>query len=248
MKKYSTKEQVQLITLMRTLYAQPLEVPREQRRWVFKALRDAVDQGCFDVDNYGIKGFHRHLLTAIAAAEELGLKETCVLAILLYRPALKECISVAEVRRVLGEEVARILELLLKTSDLYARNITVSSDNFRNLLLSFAEDIRVILIIIADRLVLLRLANKMTDKEHQRALATEVSFLYAPLAHRLGLYAIKGEMEDLCLKYSDRKTFDFIKRKLNETKASRDRYIEQFIEPVRKRLLEEGLRFQIKGR
>lgn len=112
-----------------------------------------------------------------------------------------------------------IIRRLLKTSDLYARNTAVNSENFHHLLFSFAEDVRVILLMIADRLCLMRMGKQMQEDDRIR-LATEASYLYAPLAHRLGLYTIKSELEDLSLKYTDRKQYDFIKRKLNETKRS----------------------------
>ena len=101
---------------------------------------------------------------------------------------------------------------------------------------------------IADRLCLMRLGKQLKNDEDRKRLATEVSYLYAPLAHRLGLYTIKSELEDLSLKYTDRKQYDFIKQKLNETKRSRDAYIAEFITPIKSKLEEAGLQFDIKGR
>lgn len=101
---------------------------------------------------------------------------------------------------------------------------------------------------IADRLCLMRLGKFLKSDEDRKRLATEVSYLYAPLAHRLGLYTIKSELEDLSLKYTDRKQYDFIKQKLNETKRSRDAYIAEFIAPIKRKLKEAGLCFDIKGR
>lgn len=140
-----------------------------------------------------------------------------------------------------------IIRRLLKTSDLYARNTAVNSENFHHLLFSFAEDVRVILLMIADRLCLMRMGKQMQEDDRIR-LATEASYLYAPLAHRLGLYTIKSELEDLSLKYTDRKQYDFIKRKLNETKRSRDAYIAEFIAPIKRKLAAAGFKFDIKGR
>jgi GTP pyrophosphokinase len=137
---------------------------------------------------------------------------------------------------------------LLKTSDLYARNTAVDSENFHRLLFSFAEDVRVILLMIADRLYLMRNGKQLADAGDREHLAHEASYLYAPLAHRLGFYAIKGELEDLSLKYTEPDQFNFIKEKLSETKRSRDAYIAEFIEPVKKKLTEEGFLFDIKGR
>lgn len=132
---------------------------------------------------------------------------------------MKKAITIEEVEQKFGADVTLIIRRLLKTSDLYARNTAVNSENFHHLLFSFAEDVRVILLMIADRLCLMRMGKQMQEDDRIR-LATEASYLYAPLAHRLGLYTIKSELEDLSLKYTDGKQYDFIKRKLNETKRS----------------------------
>lgn len=203
---------------------------------------------CYNRDKNGINGLLRNIDTALVASIEIGLKHTSVIALLLYRPVLKQTLSLAEAEKVFGPDVTLMISRLLKTSGLYARNTAVTSENFPHLLFSFAEDVRVILLMIADRLCLLRLGKRFVSDDDRLKLATEVSFLYAPLAHRLGLYKIKSEMEDLSLKYTDRATFDFIKRKLNETKRSRDAYIAEFIAPIEKKLAEEGFRFEIKGR
>lgn len=203
---------------------------------------------CYNRDKNGINGLLRNIDTALVASMEIGLKRTSVIALLLYRPVLKKKLTLEEIGKVFYPDVTLIISRLLKTSELYARNTAVTSENFHHLLFSFAEDVRVILLMIADRLCLLRLGKYFRDDDDRLKLATEVSFLYAPLAHRLGLYKIKSEMEDLSLKYTDRKTFDFIKQKLNETKRSRDAYIAEFIAPIREKLAREGFRFEIKGR
>lgn len=203
---------------------------------------------CYGRDKNGINGVLRNIDTALIATTEIGLKRTAIIGLMLYRPVLKKLITLEEIEKTFDADIALIISRLLKTSNLYARNTAVDSENFRHLLLSFAEDVRVILLMIADRLCLLRYAKYFKEDSDQLRLATEASYLYAPLAHRLGLYQIKSEMEDLSLKYTDRKTFDFIKQKLNETKRSREAYIAQFISPVEKKLQETGLYFEIKGR
>ncbi|MDO4771727.1 bifunctional (p)ppGpp synthetase/guanosine-3',5'-bis(diphosphate) 3'-pyrophosphohydrolase [Porphyromonas sp.] len=234
--------------LLRELYRLDHGVSDEQRRRLIRIMHKAVRDDVFDEDRHGIHGLIRTLLSAIASVEEIGLKQSAVIVILIYRAVLKEKYSVVEAKADFGEDVADLLSSLLRLSELYSRNTVVTSENFSHFLLSFAVDVRVILILIADRLMLMRLANLYFPEKEQRTLAMEVSFLYAPLAHRMGLYSIKSEMEDLVLKYTDRTTYDFIKRKLNETKSSRDAYIDAFISPLKKRLSEEGLRFDIKGR
>lgn len=221
---------------------------KEDIKKMRRLLQRPETLNCYNRDKNGINGLLRNIDTALIASTEIGLKRTSVIALLLYRPVLKQTLSLEEVGNVFYPDVTLMISRLLKTSGLYARNTAVTSENFPHLLFSFAEDVRVILLMIADRLCLLRLGKRFISDDDRLKLATEVSFLYAPLAHRLGLYKIKSEMEDLSLKYTDRATFDFIKRKLNETKRSRDAYIAEFIAPIEKKLAEEGFRFEIKGR
>lgn len=189
------------------------------------------------------------LEVALVASEELLLDKDSLIALLLYIPYQGKAIKDKDVEHLYGEEVLRLLQLMLRASALYSRRESICSENFHNLLLSMAEDIRVILLIIADRLYRLRHAKHLYSSEQCLSLAVEVSFLYAPIAHRLGLYKIKGEMEDLCLKWRDRKTYDFIVRKLGESKAQRDAYIEAFVAPIRQKLTEVlDVPFEMKGR
>ncbi|MBC8616124.1 bifunctional (p)ppGpp synthetase/guanosine-3',5'-bis(diphosphate) 3'-pyrophosphohydrolase [Parabacteroides faecis] len=230
--------------LVRSLYS---FLQKEDIRKMRELMQRVVALDCYGRDKNGINGLIRNINTALIATTEIGLKRTSVIALLLYRPVLKKAITLEEVEKTFDADVTLIIQRLLKTSDLYARNTAVNSENFHHLLFSFAEDVRVILIMIADRLCLMRLGKQLKEDDRLR-LATEASYLYAPLAHRLGLYKIKSELEDLSLKYTDSKQYDFIKRKLNETKRSRDLYIAGFIAPIEKKLKEAGLHFDIKGR
>ena len=211
-------------------------------------LRRVIALDCYGRDNNGINGLLRNIQTAQIATSDIGLKRTPIIALLLYRPVYKKVITIEEVEKTFNPDVSLMINRLLKTSDLYARNTAINSENFHHLLFSFAEDVRVILIMIADRLCMMRLGKQIKNDKDRIRLATEVSYLYAPLAHRLGLYKIKSELEDLSLKYLDPKQFQYIKGKLNATKRSRDVYIAEFIEPVKQKLEEAGLRFDIKGR
>ena len=213
-----------------------------------KALirRDTV-LDAYERNRNGINGLLRNLHTALIAVSEIGLKRTSVIALLLYRPVLKKVITIKEVEKIFDTDIALMIQHLLKMSDLQARNIVINSENFPHLLFTFAEDIRVILIMIADQLCMMRLGNKLNE-EYRKKIATEVSYLYAPLAHRLGLYRIKSELEDLSFKIIEPERYNYIKKKLNETKRSREAYIEKFIDPVRKKLDAVGLNFDIKGR
>lgn len=230
--------------LLRSLYS---FLHKEDIRKMKELMQRVVALDCYGRDKNGINGMLRNIDTALIATTEIGLKRTSVIALLLYRPVLKKKITCEEIEKVFDADVTLIIQRLLRTSDLYARNTAVNSENFHHLLFSFAEDVRVILIMIADRLCLMRMGKQLNEDDRIR-LATEASYLYAPLAHRLGLYKIKSELEDLSLKYTDRKQYDFIKKKLNETKRSRDIYIAEFIAPIEKKLKEAGLKFDIKGR
>ncbi|MDR1881016.1 MAG: TGS domain-containing protein [Tannerellaceae bacterium] len=231
--------------LLSSLYA---FLEKEDIRKMRKLMQQVVSLDCYARDKNGINGLLRNIDTALIAVTEISLKRAPVIAILLYRPVWKNLITLEEVRKTFDDDVALIISRLLKTSDLYARNTAIDSENFHRLLFSFAEDVRVILLMIADRLCVMRMGKQLKEENDRLRLAMEASYLYAPLAHRLGLYKIKGEMEDLSLKYTDPAQFDFIKQKLNETKRSRDAYIAEFIAPVKKKLEEAGFTFDIKGR
>ncbi len=150
--------------------------------------------------------------------------------------------------KAFGGSVATILHGLSRTHDLHGKSHVVESENFRNLLLSFAEDMRVILIMIAERVNLMRQIRDAENEDEKRHTSEEAAYLYAPLAHKLGLYKLKSELEDLSLKYLEHDAYYMIREKLNATKKSRDAYIESFIRPVEQQLRDAGLNFHMKGR
>ena len=208
----------------------------------------AYTQGAYKKDIYGLNILLRNMQTALIVSEEIGLKKASVLSILISEAVSSEKISIGEVEKKYGSDVSGIINGLIKTQELYSKNAVIETENFHKLLLSFAEDVRVILIMIADRLYLMRVAKHFQDEGQRMKIAAEASYLYAPLAHKLGLYKIKSELEDLSLKFRDRAAYDFIARKINETKVSRDKYIASFIAPVEEKLKEANLKFDIKGR
>ena len=197
---------------------------------------------------FGLNPILLSFQTAQLVVDEIGLKRDGVLAVLL-RPSVEEgLLTIDEVREQFGESVARILHGLQRIQELYQKNPVIESENFRNLLLSFAEDMRVILIMIADRVNLMRQVKDAENADAKHEVSQEAAYLYAPLAHKLGLYKLKSELEDLSLKYLEHDAYYHIKEKLSETKKSRDAYIERFIGPVSERLTEAGIKFHIKGR
>ena len=199
-------------------------------------------------NNFGMNPVIRDLQTAVIVAEEIGMKGSCLIGIMLHEIVKAHILSIEEVNTEYGEDVASIIKGLVKTNELYAKSPAIESENFRNLLLSFAEDMRVILIMIADRVNVMRKIKDTGNEEDRNKVANEAAYLYAPLAHKLGLYKLKSELEDLSLKYTQRDTYYYIKDKLNETKASRDKYIAAFIKPIQKKVAAAGLKFDIKGR
>ncbi len=211
-------------------------------------IHSEIEARHIERDRFGLNPVLKALMTAKVAVGDIGLRRDSLLAIMLYESVLRGHYDTTLARKDFGEGVATILQGLVRVQELYSKTPVVESENFRNLLLSFAEDMRVVLIMIADRVCLMRQIRDTPNKEAQREVAEEASYLYAPLAHKLGLYQLKSELEDLSLKYLEHDAYYLIKEKLNATKRSRDAYIERFIGPVSKHLTEAGLKFHIKGR
>lgn len=211
-------------------------------------LLNSIDNNQVVRDVFGLNPILLGFQTAQIVVEEIGLKRDAVLAILLHPSISGGYTTIDEVREEFGESVARILHGLLRIADLYAKNPVVESENFRNLLLSFAEDMRVILIMIADRVNLMRQIRDCGNMDDKMKVSEEAAYLYAPLAHKLGLYKLKSELEDLSLKYLEHDAYYMIKEKLNATKKARDLYIDRFIGPIKESLTAAGLKFHMKGR
>lgn len=215
-------------------------------------LRQHIDEyiasGMLQRNIFGLNPIVHALETAEIAFDEIGLKRDAIIAIVLYTGIVADLSDITKVEKDFGRGVAQIIHGLVKVQELYKRTPVVESENFRNLLISFAEDMRVILIMIADRVNLMRQVRDTDNEEARLEVAQEASYLYAPLAHKLGLYKLKSELEDLSLKYLEHDAYYMIKDKLNATKKSRDSYIERFITPIQQRLEEAGLHFHMKGR
>ena len=211
-------------------------------------LMQKIENGQVRRDIFGLNPILLGFQTARIVVEEIGLRRDAVLAILLHPSVVDGMLTIEEVKDEYGESVSRILHGLKRISELYEKNPIIESENFRNLLLSFAEDMRVILIMIASRVNLMRQIRDTQLHEAQLKVAEEATYLYAPLAHKLGLYKLKSELEDLSLKYMEHDAYYHIKDKLNATKQSRDAYIRSFIQPIEANLKKAGLVFHMKGR
>lgn len=221
--------------------------PGDERK-LHEHIIDAISENKIQRDIFGLNPILHALQTAEIATHEIGLKRDGAIAVLLYNCVQHDMMGLDNIKNDFGLSVANIINGLIKVQSLYRKNPVVESENFRNLLLSFAEDMRVILIMIADRVNLMRQIKHTANTEAQKQVSEEASYLYAPLAHKLGLYKLKSELEDLSLKYLERDAYYMIKEKLNATKRSRDAYIDKFIKPIQQKLEEAGLHFHMKGR
>ncbi len=245
---FTPEEHAELLSLFRTLRQTDADLFAGKN---YRLLRDRIEQsarnGALSRDTFGVNPVITSLQTAILAATEIGMRGDSLTACLV-QPSLSPDADLAPVGETFGQGVATVLHGLRRVSQLYAKTPSIQSDNFRNLLVSFAEDMRVVLLIIANRVNLMRHIKNNPNQEAVRSAAIEASYLYAPLAHKLGLYQLKSELEDLSLKYLEHDAYYMIKDKLNATKATRDAYIERFIAPIQDMLTHAGLRFHIKGR
>lgn len=199
-------------------------------------------------DVFGLNPILYALQTAEIAVNEIGLRRDGVIAILMQTSVVDGYQTLDDIEKKYGEGVAHIIRGLLRINELYKRNPVIESENFRNLLISFSEDMRVILIMIANRVNMMRQIRDTDQLEAKQRVSEEASYLYAPLAHKLGLYKLKSELEDLSLKYLEHDAYYMIKEKLNATKASRDAYIARFIKPIQEKLDAVGLKYHMKGR
>lgn len=224
-----------------TLNANDEELLREQ-------LTQAIANGQIQRDVFGLNPVLQSLRTAQIAVNEIGLKRDGVLATILFTLVIDGHLPLEDIRQKYGNGVAHIIHGLVKIHELYKKNPIIESENFRNLLISFSEDMRVILIMIADRVNIMRQIRDTDAVEAKLKVSEEASYLYAPLAHKLGLYKLKSELEDLSLKYLEHDAYYAIKDALNATKSSRDAYIKRFIDPIEAKLKAAGLSFHMKGR
>jgi len=246
---FSEEERLRLLKLYRKLlrlvwdYTTPAQI--KDLRTV---LTNAVLTGKLPRTVEQINPIIRNLNTALVISGEIGLRHSTIISAMLYDVVVSRQYSVDEAEKTFGPSVGGILRGLTKANELYDRNTAIETENFRNLLLSFAQDGRVILIMIADRLNTMRVLKYYSEEERLK-IAGEASYLFAPLAHRMGLYSIKTELEDLSMKFLQPGIYFEIARKLDDTKLARENYIHDFIEPIKKRLEDStNLKFEIKGR
>lgn len=247
---FTQDERQQLLQLVRNLNDKlGPQLTCQDINTVHRLIHDGITAaGIFKRDQYGLNPVLRHLRTALTLCDSIAPDRSMAIATMIYNLCRGDFLNIDQVKKLFGDDIATIVHGLLHVAPLYKKQAAVENENFHKLLLSFAEDVRVILIMTVDRLALMRAINHHPNEKFVREIASESRYLYAPLAHKLGLYAIKNELEDTSLKYLNRKVFTQIANRLQETKEERDNYVRDFIKPIEQRLKEEGLHFELKGR
>ena len=219
----------------------------EQNKIIRKAFDIALDAHKDQRRKTGEPYIYHPIEVAKIVANEIGLGTTSIACALLHDVIEDSEYTYEDLKKIFGKKIADIVNGLTKISVMNHQNISVQSENYRKLLLTLSEDFRVILIKIADRLHNMRTLESMRD-DKQKKIASETIYIYAPLAHRLGLYNIKSELEDLSLKYNNPDVYYDIANKLEVAKDQREKYVEEFKKEVSEQLKEEHLNFTIKGR
>lgn len=232
-------------------------------RSLLRALKDKIKPGDKDIIRHAFemaaeahssmrrKSGEPYILHPIAVAricvEEIGLGVRSTVCALLHDTVEDTDITLQDIEREFGSEIARIVDGLTKISNVIDATASQQAENFKKILLTLTDDPRVILIKLADRLNNMRTLDSM-KREKQLKIASETVYVFAPLAHRMGLYSIKTELEDLAMKYLEPDTYKEIARKLSETRRDRTRYINEFIKPIKENLEKNKFDFEIYGR
>lgn len=213
-----------------------------------KIIRGGVIEQVYKRDKYGFNPVVRTLHTAELLHDNIAADVSMTTAVLIYNLCRSGYITEQQVEQNFGDDVSKLVHGLIKISQLYKKQAAVEDENFRKLLVTFAEDLRVVIIMIIDRLGLMRGINSDSDEKFVRDISLESRYLYAPLAHKLGLYQVKSELEDLSLKYLQPDVYRKIALRLSETKQRRNKYIDDFIKPIKLMLDKEGIKCHVKGR
>jgi len=222
-------------------------ISKDDQKQIRKAFKLAVDLNADIRRESGQLNIFHLVNVARVCVEEMGLGSSSIISALLHETIKREQLTLPEIENQFGTQVATIVDGLTKISEIDPQNPKKQAENFRELLLTISKDVRVILIKISERLETMRSLNYM-PKEYQLKHSWETFYLYAPLAHRLGLYRIKSEMEDLAMKFTNSEEYKTIIKKLKNTTAKRNKYIKEFITPIQEELKIKALDFDIKGR
>lgn len=243
------EQRYELVSTLLAIYRNEHVRPKkEDARRIADFMESAIaTDTSLTYDEFGLNRTILALKAIRLAVDEIGIRGHALTAYLL-RAVVRNPEQCELVERYFGKDVAHTLRGFLRVEALEVKTEAMRTDNFRNLLVSQVGDMRVVLMLIADCVNIMRHIKDTENVAAQRKVSTEAAYLYAPLAHKLGLYKLKSELEDLSLKYLEHDAYYMIKENLNATKRSRDAYIERFIAPIRQMLDAEGLRYHMKGR
>ena len=242
------KERQEILSKYRSLLrASKDRLNAEEKKFVRKAFDLAMDAHAGVRRKSGELYIFHPIAVAHIVAKEMGLGYRSIACALIHDVVEDSDYTLEDIERMFGEKVARIIDGLTKISGVFDQNISQQAENFRKMLLTLSDDVRVILIKLADRLHNMRTMDSMPPHKQEK-IASETLYLYAPLAHRLGLYTIKSELEDLGLKYTQRQVYHDISEKLAESKRSRNRYISKFVKPISSTLEDSNIKCEIIGR
>jgi len=242
------KERTEIVKRYRSLLSvcRP-SMSKEGRKLIRQAFDFAAKAHIDHRRKSGEPYIYHPIAVARIAVEEIGLGATSVVCALLHDVVEDTDYTLDDIRSYFGEEVARIIDGLTKISGIFDQTSSVQAENFRKMLLTLSDDVRVILIKLADRLHNMRTLDSLPPRK-QLKVANETLYLFAPLAHRLGFHAIKSELEDLAMKYTEPEVYQTIVQKLADTKEQRTRFIQSFTQPIRKALQKEEMDFAIQAR
>jgi GTP pyrophosphokinase len=241
------KERKEILNAFKGLLRSSKDRTRENTKMIRKAFDVAVEAHKDMRRKSGEPYIYHPIAVARICSEEIGLGTTSVLCALLHDTVEDTHITLQDVEDLFGKKARRIIDGLTKIPEIFDENDSIQAENFRKMILTISDDIRVVLIKLADRLHNMRTLGSM-DAEKRLKIASETKFLYAPLAHRLGLYSIKSELEDLAFKHTEPEIYQIIENNLKSTQDVRNRFIRRFVYPIREALLHEGYVFDIKAR
>ena len=241
------KERKEILNAFKGLLRATKNRSREDTRLIRKAFDVAVDAHRDVRRKSGEPYIYHPIAVARICAEEMGLGATAIACALLHDTVEDTHITLQDIEDLFGAKARIIIDGLTKIPEVFDENASIQAENFRKMILTISDDIRVVLIKLADRLHNMRTLGSMRS-DKQLKIASETKFLYAPLAHRLGLYSVKSELEDLALMYSEPEMYSKIETSLKSTKDVRNRFIRRFVHPIKEALLQEGYVFDVKAR
>jgi GTP pyrophosphokinase len=240
-------ERIEILNAFKGLLRATKDRSRDETKLIRKAFDIALEAHKDMRRKSGEPYIYHPISVARICAEEMGLEPTAIVCALLHDTVEDTHITLQDIEDLFGATVRKIIDGLTKIPEVFDENTSIQAENFRKMILTISDDFRVVLVKLADRLHNMRTLTSM-QPEKQLKIASETKFLYAPLAHRLGLYPIKSELEDLSMKYCESEIYEQIEAKLKSTADVRNRFIRRFVAPIRAELQTQGYSFDIKAR